>query len=763
MSEVRADTAQYSFKVAGQVFQVLAFDAHEEISELFGYSLRLLSPNPEVDIASIVRQDAEVTVRWGELEKQYFGLVASFSQTGAGLPGLGGVDNVYGEYQAVVVPTLWLLDQKSNCRIFQKMSADQIITRVLDERGLAGKYSASLRAYPPREYCVQYGETDLAFLRRLMEEEGIFFYFTHEGKELLVLGDTTGDYGKCGPEASVEFRTGTGVEAPSQEYLSGLTYEEAAHTGQVKRKDFDYRAPTRPLLVTQAAPRHGDLERYDYRVERYADDARGRSLAKVAVEARATLEKTLAARGDWRSASAGCVFGLSHAYRGDLDRDWLVVRCEHRATQLASGGVTYEMSLLAIPADVMFRPLPRTPRPTLSPQTATVVGPPGEKVYMDEMGRAKVQFRWDLDGSSDDESSCWIRVAQPYAGLDEKAQKKHGFQWHPMIGDEVVVEFIDGSPDAPIVTGSVYNAVNTPLVDPRELVRGRILTPYQHELLLDDANTTIRLDTGCHETLEMVDKDDRDGKVTLSTQGGEVLRLEDHNPDVGNLILLSTADDHHIQLSERDQARGIMIKTARRSYALLDDAADVIRLHTQGGHDIRLRDPEPRVEVTTSGGHAAVFDDAAKKITLTSAGGSRFEINDDEKFIELASATGEQRMRIDFGGTGYTIDVTKGTVGVNATAGEIKIKGQSVVIESQSTLELKAPEITINGKSSITNTTDEFVTQAGTISETAKSSAKLKGTTVEVAATADLKLSGAEVSSEASGFNTVKGTLVKIN
>ncbi|HPS79298.1 MAG TPA: type VI secretion system tip protein TssI/VgrG, partial [Thermoanaerobaculaceae bacterium] len=633
MAEIPSNVAQYSCKIGGQTFQVLGMQGYEEISQLFRFSLMLWLDNASVDIAGLVRKAVEVKVKWGEKERKYFGIVSSMTQTGAGKPGLGGVEKEWGEYSVEVVPTLWLLSQKTNSRIFQEKSAKDIIQKVLDERGMAGKYELRLsKSYPVREYCVQYRENDVAFISRLMEEEGIFYFFTHDGGELMVLGDTTSAYGTCAPDAEVKFKGGSGELSTSEEYLFDLRYSENAYIGKVVFKDFDYRDPDKPLKVDKSAPKNTDLEIYDYHPDRYRDDGRGRDLAQVLVEAESVWRKTLAASGTYRSASVGCKMTLSKAFRGDLDGDWLVVQVNHSATQRGDTGVQYGVSIYAIPADLGPRIVPRTPKPALNPQTATVVGPSGEQVFMDDHGRAKVQFHWDLEGKKDENSSCWLRVSQPYAGIDRDTQKKHGFQWHPLIGDEVVVDFLEGDPDRPLIVGSVYNYVNMQPIKPDELIRNMVLTRYQHRLLMDDKNTAITLNTG----------------------GGERIYLEDGDAgrsDYGNNIKYSTADGHVIHFAEGQGARGI-------------------RLESAGGHEVVLDDKEENIHARTTGGHQLVMDDRNRRILIQSTGGHTIQIDDRANTITVRDSSSSHSLTIDAAGSSISVQTAGSlsmTVGTNMT------------------------------------------------------------------------------------------------
>lgn len=778
MSEVRADTAQYSCKIAGTVYQVLSCSGHEEVSALFSYHLTLWSTDSAVDIAGWLRQTAEIKVVWAGKEKKYYGIVAHASQLDARLPGLGGADTEQGVYTVEVVPSLWLLGQHRHCRIFQRKSADQIIKQVLDERGMSGKYDPKMGSYPEREYCVQYRETDLAFISRLMQEEGIFYYFTHEGKELMVIGDKTGHYGVCGPESSVQYKTPTGDLAPADEYLSSLTYEESAYTGKIKYKDYDYRDPGKPLRVEQTGPGNTDLEIYDYNVERYRDDGRGRALAKVAVDAEAAWRKILAAAGDWRSASAGCVMTLSRAYRSDLNGDWVLLAVDFSASQEAGTGVQYSVSLTAVRKDPVFRPQQSIPKPFITMQTATVVGPEDEKIYMDDLGRAKVQFHWDPDGEHDEESSCWIRVATPYAGMDESSQKKHGFQFHPLIGDEVVVDFLDGDPDNPLIVSCVYNADKRPIVQPRELVRNRILTPYQHQFLLDDKNGQIKLNTGGNQHLTMSDKRQGEGSIVLATCGGESLSLEDNADGIGNSVIARTVNGHHVQLSDRDPANGIDIRTEDGHHVTLSDARHRAEMGTENVNFLILDDDNQRVSLGTTGGHLLSLDDANQRILLRSAAGHFILIDDASGAIIISDQGGSHYFKIDISGSTVTCS-TQGDVIFNAV-GSFKIRAKDITLSADDDVNIYCKNFSVTAQTNIAlNAGDDINSTASNISEYATSDFSARGATatmtgtgsatVESNGTAKLSgstmatVKGAIVRSEASGINTIQGSMVKIN
>jgi type VI secretion system VgrG family protein len=770
MAQVLADTAQYSVKIAGKTFEVLSFDAYDEMSRLFRFTLTLRCDDPQVDIKGLLRKKVDIHLTWQDKEKWWFGIVASMSQVNAGTPGHTQEEGDYGEYVAEVVPSFWVMSQKTNCKIFQYMTVKDILEDVLDKRGMAGKYHLKLtKGYEQREYCVQYRETDFAFLSRLMEEEGIFYWFWHdpdEKKDILTISDAVSGYAGCWPEDTVEFKKATGVLSTDVEYLSALTYEENAYTGKVGYRDWNYRDPRKPpAKINATAEQNHDLDIYDYHLERYRDDGRGQFLAQMAVEEQAALRETLAGSGNFRSLGAGHRFTLKKAYRDDLNRDWVVVSCTHHASQ-QGGGVDYHVSFTAIPAGTVFRPLPRTPRPTISMQTAIVVGPQGAEIYMDQYGRAKVQFHWDLDHEYEPESSCWIRVAQPYAGINEGSGDKHGFQWHPLIGDEVVVDFLEADPDNPLIVGSVYNYINMQPIKPEWLVSSCILSPYQHSLVFDDKYKFIKLNTPYPHTLMMSDParhthlttkylnalklQDPHGDfnniphVILETGGAEQIKLEDNDTKLGNNIQMKTADGHIMHFAEGPDRQGIITASRKANQVVLDDKTE-------------------NITVQTTNGHRVLMDDKNETIVVTSRDQHRIEINDKAKYIAVSDESGQHRFTIDIAGKQLTIATDTGSIAILAPEGQVRIDADSVAVTAKKSVSVECDVMSTKAKSEVTVEAPQVRTEANSIQEKAAADIKMEANNVTSKATMQNQTEGAAVNSEASGVNTIKGFLVKIN
>lgn len=762
-TQTKADTSQYTVEIGGKEFSVLSFDAYDEMSRLFRFTLHLRTDDPQVDIKGLLRKKVDVHLKWQEKEKWWFGIVASMSQVDAGTPDKTKEEGEYGEYVAEVVPSFWIMSQKTNCKIFQFMTVKDILQEVLDKRGMAGKYELKLtKGYEQREYCVQYRETDFAFLSRLMEEEGIFYWFWHdpdEKKDILTICDAVSGYAGCWPEDSTFFQKGTGVQSGSDEYLSALTYEENAYTGKVSYRDWNYRDPRKPpVKVNATAQQNQDLDIYDYHLERYKDDGRGQFLAQMAVEAQAAMRETLAGSGNFRSLGAGHHFNLEKAYRDDLNKDWVIVSCTHSASQ-REHGVDYSVSFTAIPSGTVFRPMPRTPLPTINMQTAIVVGPPGAEIYMDPYGRAKVQFHWDLVHEYEPDSSCWVRVAQPYAGINESSGDKHGFQWHPLIGDEVVVDFLEGDPDNPLIVGSVYNYVNMQPIKPEWLVSSCILSPYQHSLVFDDKYKFIKLNTPYPHTLMMSDpmrhthlttkymnalklqdphRDYNDiPHVILETGGAEQIKLEDGDPKLGNNIQMKTADGHLMHVADGPDLQGIITKTKNSNLTILNDK-------------------DEHIVVQTTNGHRVLMDDKHETIVVTSRDQHRIEINDKKQYIEVADSSGQHRFTIDIKGKQLTISTDTGSIDILAPSGNVKIDSKSIEMKAQTSIKVECNNMS-------TEATTDVKVEAMKIQEKAKAEIKMEAMNITSKASMKNKTSGSFVNSEASGINTIKGTLVKIN
>jgi type VI secretion system secreted protein VgrG len=436
------------------VLLLRAFSGTEAISQLFSFELDMLSENDAISYDSIVGKNVTIRITLADESDRYLnGFISQFVQRGR--------DTNLTAYHATMVPWFWFLSQTTDCRIFQNKKVPDIITQVFGEYGFTDFEVRLFGSYSPREYCVQYRETDCHFLSRLMEEEGIFYFFEHQaGKHVLVMGDDVGSHKVCPNQATAKCDLPT-VYVRSEDRITGWEDHENYRPGVVTHTDYNFEMPTTSLMATAKGKQK--YEKYDYPGE-YKTKGDGDRLARIRLQEQQMPQAVIRGRSDCRAFGAGYHFTLEDHYRGDLNKDYLLTAVSHTAIQnpnyrSGTGGAEteYSNSFQCIPYATPFRPMRTNLIPVVGgPQTAMVVGPPGEEIFTDKYGRVKVQFYWDREGKFNDNSSCWIRVSQPWAG------KTWGGIEIPRIGQEVVVDFLEGDPDRPLITGRVYNQGQMP-------------------------------------------------------------------------------------------------------------------------------------------------------------------------------------------------------------------------------------------------------------------------------------------------------------
>ncbi len=427
------------------------FSGQERISQPFQYLVELVSQDKAVSPLDLLRTKVTLSVEIpGGSARHFHGLINRFVQLGQA----GDLTS----YEAEVVPWLWFLSLTADCRIFQNQSVLEIVEEIFSKYPEADYQNKCVGAYEPREYCVQYRETDLHFVSRLLEEEGIFYYFVHsDSGHKLILMDDTSMVEPC-PVRS-KYQVATTAEASYGEgVITDLRREHVVNPTRVTLRDYDFLQPKNTLHATQGSDEQGEI--YDYPGE-YLDLDRGERYANLHLQERTTEREVIRGASTCRTLATGFKFELDDYYIAAANQHYLVVGAGHQAR---GGGYrsgkaenTYSNQFDCVPATTPFRPPRLTPRPFVQgSQTAVVAGPSGEEIHTDKHGRVKVQFHWDRLGKNDEKSSCWIRVSQPWAG------KNWGSVTIPRIGQEVIVEFLEGDPDFPIITGRVYNADQVP-------------------------------------------------------------------------------------------------------------------------------------------------------------------------------------------------------------------------------------------------------------------------------------------------------------
>jgi type VI secretion system secreted protein VgrG len=456
------ETPLFLFEVGGlsEQLRVLRFSGAEGMSSLFEFQVELACENQDIDFTQVVGKPGVLTLN-GDLVPRYVnGIVSRFEQVNE--------QPRFAIYRATVVPLVWRLKHRHDIRIFQKLDTPTILKKVFETSGVpADKVRFSLvNTYEPRDYCVQYRESDWDFASRLMEEDGIFYFFEHhEDKHVLVIGDKESALKPIDGVEMLPFRRSTGGVA-LEDHVTRFRRVQEVRPGKTSLRDFNYKKPGLPMETNHQAEVDGDLEVYDYPGE-YQDPGRGSS-AKGATLARLRLEAWQSSRmqgqgeSDCERLTPGRLFTLVEHSREDYNERYLLTHVSHEGSQpqvmdeeSSQGDFSYSNHFTCIPEKVPYRPARVTPRPHVKGvQTAVVVGPAGEEIHVDEWGRVKVQFHWDRQGKLDENSSCWVRVSQLWAG------EGWGAMFIPRIGQEVIVDFIEGDPDRPLIIGRVYNGAN---------------------------------------------------------------------------------------------------------------------------------------------------------------------------------------------------------------------------------------------------------------------------------------------------------------
>jgi len=419
------------------------FQAEERLSGLFHYSLEMISKDDSLDFTKIVGKAVTVSYKIQNGPQEYFnGIVGRFVQAGKNAR--------YTTYRADVHPWLWLLTMNSDCRIFQNKTAPDIIKKVFSDAGFTDFKDSLKGSYAAREYCVQYMESNFHFVSRLMEEEGIYYFFEHDAStHKLILADDAGAHVDIQGTSTVQMEP-TGHSWDDDISVYDCTWEQQVTVGQYQADDYNFETPSTDLL-SKSSSKDKARSIYEY-PGRYMVKGDGDKITARTLLAYETPGKILRGSSNCRAFRAGAKFTLKAHTRTDVNTAYYLKSVTSRADQ---SGV-YNNSFDAIPEAVVFRPTRTAPRARIyGSQTATVVGKSGEEIWTDKYGRIKVKFHWDQAPAKDETASCWIRVAQGWSG------KSWGAIFIPRIGMEVVVSFLEGDPDRPLVTGCVYNATQT--------------------------------------------------------------------------------------------------------------------------------------------------------------------------------------------------------------------------------------------------------------------------------------------------------------
>ena len=444
---------------APSVRQPLLLDTlrgEESLGRPFRYELMVLCESPDLAYKTLLGESLCVKMDLGSVGQRYFhGRVASLAYSGIHRRLFG--------YRIVLRPWIWFLGQRGRCAIYQDKSVPDILAEVFRAAGFSDFERKLSESYSPLDYCVQYNETDLDFVTRLMERAGLYYYVKHEAaKHTIVLCDTPNNLPDIG---KAEYDEGGTSERPVPQRIRSWSAEWSAVPGSVALESFDFERPRTELLTRAKAPAghaldDGEVYRY---AGSYAETEQGTRLAQTQMQAYGTQFLTVGGSGDLIGLEGGRTFTLQRHPRDSENGDYLITAARYRLANDAprSGddepSPPFECDFEGVGKATRFRLDRVTPAPLVAgPQTAIVVGKKGEEIWTDKYGRVRLQFHWDRDGKQDEKSSCWVRVAQTWAGA------QWGGVMLPRIGQEVIVDFLNGDPDQPIVTGRVYNGDNMP-------------------------------------------------------------------------------------------------------------------------------------------------------------------------------------------------------------------------------------------------------------------------------------------------------------
>lgn len=686
-----------------------AMSARETLGRPFCYELTLLSRDENLDLSALLGQPIAVTLELADgTLREFCGIVTHFS--------LAGELGRFVRYEATVRPWLWLLSQRKNSRIFQGKTALEVIETIFREHGFTDFSKALSVKYRPWEYLVQYRESDLNFVSRLMEQEGIYYFFKHEGgKHTLVLADSYSSHKATPGYETVPYFPPQVGERREQDFISSWTVTRQIRPGAFAARDFNFLQPS--VLVAGELAKPNDHERAEYEVFDYPgefkDKAEATTQAQVRLEELQANHEVAQGTTNARGLSVGGLFKLSNFPREDQNKEYLLVEVTYEivVTGFESGSTQLEppdlrLSFKAIDSHQPYRAPRLTRKPRVEgPQTAIVVGQAGQEIWTDEFGRVKVQFHWDRVGQSNEDSSCYVRVSQIWAGSG------FGGIHIPRMGQEVIVDFLEGDPDRPIITGRVYNQDNMPPYTlPDNATQSGIKTrstkgggpSNANEIRFEDkkgredllihaerSQTTVvegsqSISVGGERSITVTAKDTETFKAAreVNVNSTDLLIITDKHSGYynnGRESFIGPLDFTYVDGVRKTEVKGDYKITATAEYLVI-----------QGANMIDLK------------GSLAVFTNDDSRLTM------------DAGNTMLAAA---DKITVMCGGSTITL----------AKSGEISIRGSKI--------ELAADEITITGETSVTVT-------GGSASkvELAAASAKVSGTVVDIAGSTAVKI-----------------------
>lgn len=736
--------------------RVLKLSGEEVISQPFHFELELISPDHGLDLDALINESACLTLHGLEAPRLVHGIIEQAEHLRVG--------RHYSHYRIRLIPTLSSLRYTANLRIFQQKTTREIVEDVIREAGFdPALLSWSLiGTYAPRDYCVQYRESDWDFISRLLEEEGIFYYFQHsEEQDTLMLGDHTDAHRTLPNAATLPFRDEARVSGLQEEAVHALSAIAGLASGKHSLRDYRFKLPTLNMEVNRSADRFQSLETYDYPGD-YVDPSLGKRLVKM------RLEQAQVGRSLYRGATTcrhlmpGYRFNLELHPRDECNTRLVVQRVQHEATQPQvleeeHGAdqvphIPYQAQFECHRAEVPFRPERNTRRPLVTGlQPALVVGPQGQEIYVDEFGRVKVQFYWDREGTQDERSSCWIRVSHPWAGTG------FGMVNLPRIGQEVLVQFLEGDPDRPVIVGRMYNADN----------------PHPYPLPDEKTKSTWKSNSspggnGFNE-LRFEDKAGQEEVFLHAQKDMNVNILNNHSRTVGANESVSVGGNQSISVSGN---RSVSVDKNQTVTILGSNNITIQGQQASGGvtggslnitGDYKL-DASNTIEIQapthiklTCGGSSILMEPG--KITLTAGGNASLVLDANAFMTSAASSTILLDANACMASSGSSVVLLDSNALIASSGGSSTLLDANATMASsgQSVVKLDAnATMASSGQSSLVLDTN------ATLSGTAKADVTAPLTSISGQAKASLSGGSGSVTADPSGVS-VSGPMVRLN
>ncbi|MEO7037078.1 MAG: type VI secretion system tip protein TssI/VgrG [Polyangiaceae bacterium] len=714
----------------------LSMSAREALGRPFAYTVDLLADDDTLDFSKLLGQMMTVEL---DLEllmtREFSGHVTEI--------GLVGQLGRYVRYRVQLSPWLSLLEHTANSRIFQNQTAPDVIKQIFRDHGFSDFSEALGPHYRTWEYLVQYRETDLNFVSRLMEQEGIYYYFKHHDKKhTLVLSDSYSSHKATPGYEQLPYFPPHEGERRERDHVDGWRTSRQIRAGAFVIRDFDFKNPL--LLPTSPLRQPNDHAKSEAEIFDYPGEFRNQEEGDVQVRLRLEEQQSdyevARGSGNARGLSTGALFQLTDFPREDQNKEYLITEAnyglrvnDYESLDEGNTSQDYRCEFSAIDSRTPFRALRVTRKPVVEgPQTAIVVGDPKYEIWTDEYGRIKLQFHWDRVGKSDDASSCWVRVAQIWAGSG------FGGIHIPRIGQEVVVDFLEGDPDRPIVTGCLYNADNKP--------------PYTLPKNATQSGIKSRSSqSGTHDNFNEIRFEDKKGEEELHVQAEkdytELVKNDrssdikhDRSVTIGHNDTLTITGDQLIHIHGNLSMTVDGVTDSKNK-----DAKNPIKssMAVTGAHDMKASDSisltAPNKITLTVGGSSITITPGS--ITV-SAGGSQIVLDANV----LASSKAGSKIKID-------ADITS-----NSSKGAMSRIDDHFLGQSSA-----GSKVVMDGNAALISAADAFVSGTN-IEVTGKAKTTVAGAAskVELAA-AGATVSGPKVSVAGSAMTEIKGALVKIN